>query len=66
MDKKRQRKIGIYAGLVGGVLIDGYLRLISGDEGNLLVHTVVFLGSAALVMLMVKGFFYLQERRKQS
>lgn len=59
MDKKRRRKICLYAGLAAGVLVDGLLRLTSGDEGNLLVHTAVFLVSAALamllVMLMVKG-----------
>ncbi len=35
-------------GLAAGVAADVWLRLASGDEGNLLVHGVVFLGVAAV------------------
>lgn len=60
MIKKRQRKLTLFIGLVVGALVDGYLRLMSGDDGNLLVHTVVFLGSALLVMGVVYGISLLR------
>ena len=58
----KERRVIIYAGLITGCLADGYLRLISGDEGNLLVHSAVFLGSAVLAMLIVKVFFHIRDR----
>lgn len=59
MGRKRWRKASLGIGLVAGAFADGYLRLISGDEGNLLVHTVVFLGSALIVAGVVYGLFWL-------
>lgn len=59
MSKKQWRKISLGVGLAAGVFVDGYLRLISGDEGNLLVHTMVFLGSALIVSGVIYGLFLL-------
>lgn len=59
MSKKQWRKISLGVGLVAGVFVDGYLRLISGDEGNLLVHTMVFLGSTLIVSGVIYGLFLL-------
>ena len=58
MSQKRQRNICLCICLIIGALVDGMLRLVSGDEGNLLVHTAVFLGSAAFAMLIIKGFHH--------
>ena len=62
MSQKRQKKVCLCICLFTGVLVDGILRLVSGDEGNLLVHTAVFLGSAALAMLSIKVFQLLRMR----
>ena len=62
MSRNHQRKVCFCICLVIGVLADGTLRLVSGDEGNLLVHTAVFLGSAVLAMLSIKGLRLLQLR----
>ena len=59
MDRKQWKKVSLIIGLVIGVLVDGYLRFISGDEGNFLVHTMVFLGSALITAGIVYGLFYL-------
>ncbi len=59
MSKNQWRKVSLGIGPVVGILADGYLRLISGDEGNLLVHTMVFLGSALIVDGVVYGSFLL-------
>ena len=50
------RKVCLYLGLIIGVVVDGILRLTSGDEGNLLVHAAVFLGSAVIAMLVIGAF----------
>ena len=54
MRRKKLRNISIGVGLLAGACADGYLRLISGDEGNLLVHSAVFLG----VAVMAAGLVY--------
>lgn len=59
MSRKQRRKVSLIIGLVMGALIDGYLRLTSGNDGNLLVHTVVFLGGALIAGEVVYGLFYL-------
>ena len=59
MSRKQRRKVSLIIGLVVGVLVDGFLRLISGDEGNLLVHTIVFLGGTLIAAGIVYGLFYL-------
>lgn len=46
--KKKRMKICLVIGLILGALADIWLRLVSGDEGNLLVHSVVFLGGGLI------------------
>ena len=62
MSQKRQRMLYLCICLIIGACVDGMLRLVSGDEGNLLVHTAVFLGSAVLAILIIKGFHLLRMR----
>ena len=64
MDMKQQRRVCLYSGLIIGVVVDGILRLVSGDEGNLLIHVAVFLGSAVIAILITSGFLQLQKRVK--
>lgn len=59
MSRKQRRKVSLIIGLLMGALLDGYLRLISGNDGNLLVHTVVFLGGALIAGGVVYGLFCL-------
>ena len=59
MSKKKQRKFSLGIGLMAGVITDGSLRLVSGDEGNLLVHMTVFLGSALTAAGIACGLFSL-------
>lgn len=59
------RRVCLYPGLIIGVVVDGILRLASGDEGNLLVHAAVFLGSAVIAMLIINGFLKLRKRVKK-
>ena len=56
MVMKQNRRVCFYLGLIIGVVVDGILRLVSGDEGNLLVHAAVFLGSAVIAMLIIGAF----------
>ena len=64
MVMKQNRRVCFYLGLIIGVVVDGILRLVSGDEGNLLVHAAVFLGSAVIAMLVISGFLQLRKRVK--
>ena len=43
-------KMNIILSIIIGALVDGLLRLSSGDEGNLLVHSTVFLSSAGFTL----------------
>lgn len=63
MNKQTQKRYSLIAGLAAGVIVDGYLRATSGNEGNLLVHSVVF-----LVTTVVYGIAYaiLVIRNKES
>lgn len=54
-NKKKNRKFSLCIGIAAGAAADAYLRLTSGDEGNLLVHTAVFLVSAAAAAGLVYG-----------
>ncbi len=56
---KRKKKISLILGLILGALADIWLRLVSGDEGNLLVHSVVFLGSGLIAAGVVYGLISL-------
>ena len=53
-----KRKVSIIIGLVAGILADSYLRLLSGKEGNLLVHTMVFLGGTLIAAGIVHALLY--------
>ena len=46
----------LYISLAVGACADGFLRIISGDEGNLLVHSAVFLISAGAAYGLMKVF----------
>lgn len=48
MTKTKRKRLCVGVGLAAGAAADVWLRLASGDEGNLLVHGVVFLGVAAV------------------
>ncbi|WP_278915695.1 hypothetical protein [Ligilactobacillus agilis] len=50
-DFKVNSKVSWLLGLSGGILADGLLRILTGEEGNLLVHTMVFGFFAGLVYL---------------
>lgn len=62
MSREQRRKASLIIGLAAGAFADGYLRLISGDEGNLLIHSMVFLGGALIAAGAAYGFFYAQAR----
>lgn len=62
MSRKQWRKVSLVIGLAVGVLADGYLRLISGDEGNFLIHTMVFLGGTLIAAGVVYELFYSREQ----
>lgn len=47
--KNKRFRTCLIVGLILGALADIWLRLTTGDEGNLLVHTVVFLGGTLIV-----------------
>lgn len=61
-NKKKKKKLSLCIGIAAGAAVDAYLRLISGDEGNLLVHTAVFLVSAVAAAGIVYGGFSLWKR----
>lgn len=61
-NKKKNRKLSLCIGVAAGAAADAYLRLISGDAGNLLVHTAVFLVSAAAAAGLVCGCFSVWKR----
>lgn len=48
------KRVSVITAVMAGAMADGYLRLVSGDEGNLLVHSVLFL----LVTVVVAGTIY--------
>ncbi|MCQ4116463.1 hypothetical protein NOU10_03540 [Ligilactobacillus sp. MP3] len=37
-----KNKLSWIIGFSGGILADGLLRILTGEEGNLLVHSVIF------------------------
>ncbi len=59
MNKKQKRSLSLLIGLILGALADIWLRLVSGDEGNLLVHSVVFLGAGLISAGIVYGLLSL-------
>lgn len=59
---KREKKICLIPALILGALADIGLRLVSGDEGNLLVHSVVFLVSGLIAFSVIYGLLSLWDR----
>lgn len=49
MNRKRVKHISLVAGLLAGAVADGCLRLTNGNDGNLLIHTFVFVMTAIVV-----------------
>ena len=61
----RNQRIRLYISLAVGACADGYLRINSGDEGNLLVHSFVFLISAGVAYGIMKVFsWYFNDKGK--
>ena len=56
---KGRKKISLIFGLILGALADIWLRMVSGDEGNLLVHSVVFLGDGLIAAGAAHGLISL-------
>lgn len=54
-------KMNIILSIIIGALVDGLLRLSSGEEGNLLVHSTVFLIGAGFTL----GVLYLSGRYRK-
>lgn len=45
--------ISLVVGLLAGAVADGCLRLANGSDGNLLVHTCVFVMTAIVVAALI-------------
>ena len=54
MSAEQQKKFSLNIGLVVGMLADGYLRIVNGEDGNLFLHIAIFLG----VTLIASGAVY--------
>lgn len=54
--KRKRKRVCLVIGLGLGALADIGLRFVSGDEGNLLVHSVVFFGGALIAAGAAYGF----------
>ena len=60
-------KTRLIGSLVIGLIADGLLRIQSGDEGNLLVHMVVFLVSSGITYGSVSIYQkYMARRQSQN
>lgn len=62
MSKKQRRKVSLIIGLAAGVFVDVYLRFTHGDEGNLLVHTTVFIGCFLIAAGLSYGLCFVLKR----
>ena len=62
LSARSAKRVSVAAGVIAGAIADGYLRLVSGDEGNLLVHSAVFLIVAAAVAGAVYGILHLKRQ----
>lgn len=62
LSARSAKRVSVAAGVIAGAIADGYLRLVSGDEGNLLVHSAVFLIGAAAVAGAVYGILHLKRQ----
>lgn len=54
--KRKRKRVCLVIGLGLGALADIGLRLTTGEEGNLLVHSVVFLGGGLIAAGVIYGF----------
>lgn len=59
---KLKKKVILVVGVIAGILADGYLRLVSGDNGNLLVHGMMFLIVAVATIGAAYGILHLKKR----
>lgn len=66
LSARSAKRVSVAAGVIAGAIADGYLRLVSGDEGNLLVHSAVFLIEAVAVAGVVYGILRLKRRTAHS
>lgn len=57
-----RKKTRLLISLIAGAATDIYLRVKTGDEGNLLVHSVVFLGSFFIVYFLLYILWRLKEK----
>lgn len=64
MDK--QKRYSILVGLIAGAAADGYLRATSGNEGNLLVHSVVFLVTTVVVYGAAYAILVIRNKESKS
>ena len=56
------KKTRLVISFIAGAATDIYLRFKTGDEGNLLVHSVVFLGSFFIVYFLLYILWRLKEK----
>lgn len=66
MNKQTQKRYSLIAGLAAGVIVDGYLRATSGNEGNLLVHSVVFLVTTVVVYGIAYAILVIRNKESKS
>lgn len=57
-----RKKTRLVISFTAGAATDLYLRVKTGDEGNLLVHSVVFLGSFFIVYFLLYVLWRLKEK----
>ena len=57
-----EKKTRLLISFIAGAATDLYLRVKTGDEGNLLVHSVVFLGSFFIVYFLLYILWRLKEK----
>lgn len=64
MDKQKQYSLQV--GLITGAAVDGYLRATSGNEGNLLVHSAVFLVTTVVVYSAAYAILVIRNKESKS
>lgn len=66
MNKQTQKRYSLISGLAAGVIVDGYLRATSDNEGNLLVHSVVFLVTTVVVYGAAYAILVIRNKESKS